>query len=240
MTAPHGQGPPRSTVADAIALALHHYAAVASRGAWAAGQLYAVGDQVSAGGRVYNCFAAGTATGSGPSGMGSQRDANGVGWTPFIYVGERYLKQGGAPPRIVIVPGGGEISGPKTFGSGNVAKDVEEIRAFLWAAEASDDLVRYAAIEDMKDRWANVIRKLMPGSAQLRTVNPTLVSNVVTFGEDRQVIVKYERQVPRDAAIWDVPITPASPSDPMRPNGDTGLEYVLAPSVDPTREAAEE
>jgi len=239
MTAPHGQGPPRSTVADAIALALYHYAAVASRGTYASGQLYAVGDQVSSGGRVYNCFAPGTSTGVGPAGMGSQRDANGVGWTPFIYVGERYLKQGGAPPRIVIVPGGGEIGGPRVMGAGNVADDVEEIRAFLWAAEAADDLVRYAAIEDMKDRWINIIRKIIPGRAQLRTVNPTLASNVVTFGEDRQVIAKYERQVPRDAAIWDVPITPVAPSDPDRPNGDTGLQYLVETTISPTREAQE-
>lgn len=227
MTAPHGQGGPRSTVADALRLIVAHYAAVASRGAYAAGQAYAVGDHVSSGGWVYTCFRAGLSAGAGPTGMGSQArtGGDGVGWTPFIYIGERYLKQHGAHPRIVVVPGAGEIGAPANKGGGDVAKDVEEIRAYLWAGEASDDLARYAAIEAMKDRWINILRKVMPGRAEIRTVNPSLISNVVTFGEDRLVVTRYERQVPRDAVIWNVPITAVSPPDPLRPNGDTGDTY---------------
>lgn len=230
MTAPHGQGGPRSTVADALALIVAHYAAVASRGAYAAGQTYAAGAQVSSGGWIYTCFKGGLAAGAGPSGMGSQArsSGDGVGWTPFLYIGERYLEQHGAPPRIVVVPGAGEIGAPANKGGGDVAKDIEEIRAYLWAGEAADDLARYAAIEDMKDRWINVLRKIMPGRAEIRTVNPSLVSNIVTFGEDRQIVTRYERQVPRDAAIWKVPITAISPPDPLRPNGGTGDEIVVA------------
>lgn len=235
MTAPHGQGPPRSTVADALALVLAHYVAVASRGAYAAGQTYAVGDQVSSGGWIYNCFKGGVSAGAGPSGMGSQArtGGDGVGWDPFLYVGERYLKEHGSAPRIIVVPGAGEFGAPRSVGSGNVARDVEEIRAYLWAGEASDDLARYAAIESMKDRWINVIRKIMPARAEIKTVNPALVSNIVTFGEDRLIVTRYERQVPRDAAIWNVPITPISPPDAMRPNGDTGVEFevVITPEV---------
>ena len=229
MTAPHGQGGPRSTVADALALIVAHYAAVASRGAYAAGQSYAVGDQVSSSGWVYTCFKAGLSVGAGPSGMGSQsrRDGDGVGWTPFIYIGERYLKQHGAPPRIVVVPGAGEIGAPANKGGGDIAKDVEEIRAYLWAGEAADDLARYAAIETMKDRWINVLAKTLVGRKESKTINPALISNIATFGEDRLVVTRYDRQVPRDAAIWKVPITAISPPDPMRPNGNTGDEIVV-------------
>jgi len=235
MTVLHGQGPPRSTVADALALIVAHYAATASRGAWAAATVYAAGDTVSSDGRVYVCFAGGTSNTLAPFGMGSQRDANGVGWTPLVYVGERYLKQTGAPPRIVIVPGNGELGGPRTMGAGNVAQDTEEIRAFLWAAEVADDLARYAAIENAKDIWINIVRKLMPGRSEIRTVNPTITANIVTFGEDRQMIVRYGRDVPRDAAIWNVAITPISPPDPDRPQGDTGYEFEVTTSLEPTR-----
>ena len=236
MTAAHGQGPPRSTVADALAAIVAHYAATASRGAWAPGTSYAVGDTVGNGGALFACYAAGTSdNGTGPAGVGSQTDANGVGWRPVVYVGERYLRQHGAPPRIVVVPGNGEIGGPIRMGDGNVASDAEEIRAFVWAAESPDDIGRYVFIEAMKDAWINMIRKIMPGRAELRTVNPTLVTNVVTFGEDRQLVAVYKRSVPRDAAIWSVPVTPLSPPDPARPNGDTGTIVNVTATATPTR-----
>jgi len=39
--------------------------------------------------------------------------------------------------------------------------------------------------------------------------------------------------VPRDAAIWKVPITPISPPDAMRPNGGTGdsIDVNITPEV---------
>ncbi len=234
MSAPHGQGPPRSTVADVIAAIVYHYAATATRGAWATGTTYAVNDTVSSDGRPYRCFVAGTSdTGAGPAGMGSQRDANGVQWTPTIYVGERYLKQHGAPPRIVIVPSSGTIEGPGRIGDGNVARDLEEVRAYLWAAEAADDIARYAAIQDAKDAWTNIVRKVLSarGKFETHTVTPTITANVVTFGEDRQLVATYSRGVPKNAAIWAVAETPISPPDAMRPNGSTGYDV---PSLDLT------
>lgn len=229
------QGPPRSTVADALALILAHYVAIAPQGPWAPGSSYTAGDMVASDSRVYLCFAAGTSAAVAPAGMGSQRDANGVGWTPFLYIGERYLKQHGAPPRIVVIQGNGEISGPRKLGDGNIAKDVEEITAFLWASEALDDLARYAEIEAMKDAWINMIRKVMPARAEIRSVNPVVTSNIVTFGEDRQIITRYERQVPRDGAIWNVPVTPISPPDPDRPHGDTGYTFEVVTPVEGER-----
>lgn len=236
MTALHGQGPPRSTVADAIAAIVYHYAATASRGAWAPSTSYVVDDSVSSDGRLYRCFTPGTSnTGSGPAGMGSQRDAGGVGWTPVLYIGERYLKQAGAPPRIVIIPGDGKIGdaapGPKRIGDGNTTVYAADFIAYLWAAEASDDLARYGAIESAIDRFANVMKKIAPGHHTLATVSPIITANVVTFGEDRQIRVTYTRGVPRDAAIWDVPVAPQPTLDPARPNGDTGTTFVVDPTT---------
>ncbi len=233
MTAPHGQGPPRSTVADVIAAIVYHYAATTTRGAWATGTTYATGDTVASDGRPYVCFVGGTSdTGAGPVGVGSQFDDNRVGWTPMIYVGERYLRQTGAPPRIVIVPGDGTLEGPGRLGDGNIARNIEEIRAFLWGAESTDDIARYAAIEAMKDVWENILRKVIEGRVRSRTVNPTLNANIVTYGEDRQLVATYSRGVPRDAAIWAVEQTAVTPPDPMRPNGNNGLSYTLTPTIE--------
>lgn len=246
MTAPHLQGPPRSTVADALTAIVAHYAALASRGPWAPAASYAVGDQVSngavgAGGWVYVCFAAGTSDGgTGPAGMGSQRDTNGVGWTPLVYVGERYLKQHGAPPRIVIVQGDGSLaqgsnprigdgSNRQRIGDGNPKRYAVEVRAFLWGAESTDDLARYAAVEAMIDLFSNIVDKVAPGAMGFRTVSPTMNANILTFGEDRQVVWSYSRNVPRDGRVWAVPVTPQPTLDAMRPNGDLGTTYTVNP-----------
>lgn len=234
MTAPHRQGPPRSSVADALAAIVAHYAAIASRGPWTPSTSYAVGDQVGASGWVYSCYAAGTSdTGSGPAGMGSQLDTNGVGWTPLVYVGERYLKQHGAPPRIVIVQGDGSLAPGSTrqrIGDGNPKRYEVEVRAFLWGAETVDDIGRYAAVESMIDTYSNIVDKVCPGAKGFRTVSPTMNANIVTFGEDRQVVWTYSRNVPRDGIIDAVPVTPQPTLDAMRPNGDLGTTYATDPT----------
>lgn len=231
----HGDGPPRSTVADALEAIMYHYAATASAGVWTTATSYAVGDMVDRGSIPYICYAAGIST-NPPAGTGTLTPAaTGAGWTPFIYIGERYLKQRGAPPRIVVVPGQGSIGAPTSIGAGNIGKDVEEIRAFLWAGENTNDLRRYSEIESMKDRYINVLRKIIPGKLVMRVVNPALLSNIVTFGEDRQIVAEYTREVPRDAAIWNVPIVPKSPPDPDRPHGDTGYEFVVEATVEGDR-----
>jgi hypothetical protein len=238
--AAHGQGPPRSTVADAIASIVYHYRSIATRGAYAANASYAVNDTVSSDGRVYRCFVAGTSTGPGPTGMGSQRDGNGVGWTPLVYVGERYLKQHGAPPRIVIVPGNGAggdaaTTSVKRIGDGNISHYAADVTAYLWAAESNDDLARYTAIEDAIDAFINCLNKVATGRKTVRVINPTITANIVTFGEDRQIVASYQRGVPRDAAIWDVPVEPAPTLDIMRPNGDLGTEYTVDPNMNGSR-----
>lgn len=231
----HGDGPPRSTVADVLAAIQYHYASTASQGAWATATSYAVGDTASSGGITYVCYAAGVST-AAPTGTGTTTPATtGAGWHPFLYVGERYLKQHGAPPTIVVVPGPGTIGAPTSIGAGNVAKDTEEIRAFLWAPEALGDIARYTAIEDMKDRFVNVLRKIIPGKLAMRQVNPALLTNILTFGEDRQIIAEYTREVPRDAEIWNVPIVPKSPPDPDRPNGPTPYDFVVEATVEGNR-----
>ena len=187
MTA-HGQGPPRTTVAQVMADIIRHYVAVA--------------DPLSAANR--------------------------------ILVGERRKAPLGAPPRLVMVRAGGNVTGPDTMGDGNLARFPQGFRAYLWGAETVDDLTRYDAVDDMFDRFVNVVRKVIPGRCAITVVDPADTS-VQTFGEQLQVLVTFSRGVPRDAAVWAVPVTPVSPPDPMRPNGDTGTMFDLDAAVEGSR-----
>lgn len=186
MSAPHGQGPPRSTVADALRGIVLRY--------------LAVGDP-----------------------------------TQFL-VGERYLKSHGAPGRIILVREGGQYGGPDRMApTAWIAAKAQGFRAFLWAAESIDDLKRYDALEDMEDRFVNAVRATMPGRVRISSLNPSVETNVVTFGEELQILVTWERNVPRDAAIWAVPVTAQPTIDVMRPNGDTGKTFTLDPTTNGSR-----
>jgi hypothetical protein len=67
----------------------------------------------------------------------------------------------------------------------------------------------------------------MPGKAEVRAINPLVATNVVTFGEELQLVVTYMRGVPRNGSIWRVPTTPQPTPDAMRPQGDLGTTDVL-------------
>lgn len=142
-----------------------------------------------------------------------------------ILIGERYLQQEGFPPRLVLVRASGRASGPGRIGDGNVANWAQGFTCYLWGAETAADATRYDAQDALVDQVVNAVRFLMPGRAEISVVNPLVASNIVTFGEELQVLVTYTRGVPRDAAIWALSVTPVSPPDPMRPNGDQGTTF---------------
>ncbi len=182
----HGQGPPRSTVADAMAAIVARY--------------LAVGDP-----------------------------------TTFL-IGERFLGSEGAPGRIILVRGDGKaVGGPGKINDGNVDRLAQSFTAYVWAAEDTDDIVRYAALDAMLDRLVNACRATIPGRCEIGTFNPSITPSLVSFGEDMQVVITYSRGVPRDGAIFAVPATPVSPPDPMRPNGDLGTTFTLDASSVATR-----
>jgi len=232
----HGDGPPRSTLANLMAGIVYHYAELASRGSWTSGATYVRGDVVKSSGATYVCHLAGTSSGTGPTGTGSQKDAGGVLWAPLVFVGDRYLGQHGSTPRIVLVRGDGKSGGPGRVGDGlHVAANEQKMIAAVWADESTTDLLRYAVLEAMLDRFENIVRKVGVGKVRLENLAPSTRTNIVTWGEDMQVHVMYSRLVPRDAAVDAVPIEPVSPYDPMRPNGDTGLDFSLALTANGSR-----
>jgi hypothetical protein len=156
-----------------------------------------------------------------------------AGDTTPVLVGERHLPQLGAPARIVLVRAGGKAGGTLRVGDGNIASWGQGFRAYLWGAETVSDLTRYDAADDMLDRFINAVRARVPGRAEITTIDPTDAS-VQSYGEHLQVLVTYTRSVPRDAAIWAVPVTPISPPNPMQPNGSTGDTF----NIDATTERA--
>lgn len=209
-----------------------------------------------------------------------------LGDPAVFYVGERYLRQEGAPPRIVLVRGKGKAGGTMRVGDGNVATYAQGFTAYLWGSEtpapwapgvgyvgsslvvsggsvyaagvagtsgstppsgtttsddggivwsyvtpSPNDLARYASSEAMLDRYINVIKLLAPGRVSITTIEPSVETNAVTYGEELQVLVEWTRSVPRDAAVWRTPLTPLSPPDPARPQGDTGTTFTVVTTV---------
>jgi len=158
---------------------------------------------------------------------GYARDANANPSGIEILIGERYLKEEGAPPRLVMVRTNGKAGGPLRVGDGNLGSWAQGFTAYLWGAETVDDATRYDAQDALADQVVNAVRRVMPGRCEISTINPLVDTNIVTFGEELQLLVRYTRSVPRDAAIWAIPTTPISPPDPMRPQGDTGKTFQL-------------
>jgi hypothetical protein len=167
---------------------------------------------------------------------GYARDANSNPSGIEILIGERYLRQHGAPPRLVLVRGSGDAGGALRIGDGNVGSWGQSFTAFIWGAETLDDALRYDAQDALSDQIVNTIRAIIPGRANITSINPLVTTNVITYGEELQLRVTYTRSVPRDAVIWAVEVTPvSSPPDPMRPQGDTGDTFSLDATTEGSR-----
>lgn len=176
------------------------------------------------------------------AGAGYTRDPNTNPGGIEILIGERYLREEGAPPRLVMVRGTGESGAnpaasptPKRIGDGNIAQWGQSFTCYLWGAETVDDATRYDAQDVLADQVVNAVAKVMPGRAKVTTINPLLETNIVTFGEELQLVVTYTRGVPRSGAIWAVATPPQPTLDTMRPNGSTGDTETLSMTTDGSR-----
>lgn len=222
-------GAPPSTLADVLRYVVALY--VAATPAWAQSTAYATSAMVSANGAVFVCYVAGTSdAGAGPSGTGSQADANGVAWFPLIYVGERYLRQEGATPRIVFVPTTRERwGGILDIGSREVASRLQGCDVYVWGAETLADLDRY---DDADARLDDMIAAVFIAGAGRITGGDVVreaETNIATFGEEYRWSFVYARQVPcsdrMEAAAMALSLTSQSPTDPDRPLGGTGMSF---------------
>jgi hypothetical protein len=142
--------------------------------------------------------------------------------TPVL-IGERWLPQFSAPPRIVFRPtkDGGNFGPPNRVGAGFIASIRETMTAYVWGDETVADGDRYRAAKALCMRLINAYRREGPG--KLTGLNIARGdATAETFGEEYQVTAAFTWNVPQDAAIWAPPTTPEPNPDPMRPQGDTG------------------
>lgn len=229
-------GPPPSTLADVLRYVVKLWAKVAELGPgglYTTGHTYAVGDIVSSNAAPYVCWAAGTATGPGPSGVGSSRDANGVGWRPLIYTGERFDQQEGAPPRLYFRPDPDEKIGPVLdIGGREIASRMQSCDVFVWGAETTADLDRYDAADALLDQAIAAVFTAGAGRITMGDVKRQDETSIDTFGEEYRWRFEYARLVPRsdafEAAAAALALLSKSPEDPDRPNGGNGLTPVVA------------
>jgi hypothetical protein len=151
-------------------------------------------------------------------------------------VGERYEQSEGAPPRVLVLVGeDGSVGGPGAVDAGYVAGVTERCTMLLWGDETTADGDRYRAAKQIAVTVVNALRLVAPGRLAGLTLRRPYKTDLLTYGEEYRLTFSYFWRVPRVAAIWSVPVTPISPPDPMRPNGDTGLDFTLTPTVNGSR-----
>lgn len=150
--------------------------------------------------------------------------------------GERYSGQEGAPPRIFWLTGeDGKIGGPGVVDANYVAGVTEQATALLWGDETPADGDRYRAAKSLGVLLFNCLGKVAPGRVTRLSFRRPVKTDLLTFGEEYRLSFSYFWRVPRIAAIWNIPVTPVSPGDPMRPNGDTGTAFDLTLTTTVTR-----
>lgn len=226
-----------STLSDVIRYVIALYARPEVTPAHVVGDTYAIGDQVSADGRVYTCHAAGVAA-EAPSGIGTYSDANGVGWFALFYTEETWENeyQQGAPPRIYFKrvkanPGIGPVL---EISSRQIGSFGEGIRAYIWGAEESEDgeQDRYDFAMAMAKRLYAAFNAAGCGRLSLNAFEPDPDEPDLSFGAQYILEVAFTWEVPRDDAIdaaakalADLGAVSESPLDPDRPDGGNGSTY---------------
>jgi hypothetical protein len=147
-----------------------------------------------------------------------------------IFIGERYLKEEGAPPRIVFVRADAESNGGIATGARTVGGITEAVDCYIWGAETSADVDRYRDAEARWHRLLNAFKASASGRIKARRRSRLRSTNVVTYGEEFIWTVEYTYAVPYDQALWDyanahAPNPPPSPPNPDKPDGDTGAVF---------------
>lgn len=151
--------------------------------------------------------------------------------------GERHLREEGAPPRIIFVPGkdGGAIGPVLEVGTREACGITETVRCYVWGAESSppSDAGRQRDARARAHRLLNAFIATAAGRITGGKIVAAQDTNIVTHGAEYLVTLSYEWAVPQDEEIWDAayalaPADPGSPPDPDRPQGDTGHGFHVA------------
>ncbi len=234
-----------STLSDVLRFVRAIYAHPSVTPAWVLGAAYTAGTQAASDGRVYTCFSPGVAL-TAPTGPGSQSDANGTGWYPLFFEGERFDESEGAPPRIWIVQsksGSGSKLGPVLeIGARQLGSITEACVCYVWGAETVENGDRYDAAKAMILRLVAAFNAAAVGRLEYRRLERGDQTSLVTYGEEYQLEIAYTWAVPRDgavdtaaAALAEVGGYSQAPPDPDRPGGGTGSTFKIAVEMQDTR-----
>jgi hypothetical protein len=147
-----------------------------------------------------------------------------------VLIGERYDQQEGAPPRLFFRYDPRGQMGPVLELTGrDVGSWKHGCMVYAWGAETLSDLDRYdaAVALTMQARAAlHIAAAARGGTVEVVRADE---SSLNTFGEDYSFRFEYTWSIPRDDALERAALalgaTSQSPTDPDRPNGDTGYTF---------------
>lgn len=160
--------------------------------------------------------------------------------TPLFF-GSKHLDNlgPGAAPRIVFVPDEeGSLAGPLKLNAGYVASWTHGCTVHVLGADPGDEEGRLEPAYALAARVVTAIKALDPAHLKVAPGRPRDASPLKT-GAPGAVIsfsFSYETNIAQDAAILAAAkqLTPISPPDPARPQGDTGTTFTLDATVTPT------
>lgn len=158
-----------------------------------------------------------------------------------ILVGKKYLTEFGvgSPPRVLFVPEPqGKLSGPTKLNSGYLASYTHGCTAYIRGAEDGSDIGRFDSAYAICDRIINLLKWADPGHVVLGPGNPkdNSPTNVDAYGAEIVFSFQFTRPVAEDPAVFKSPVTPISPPNPDKPQGDTGKTFLFSTSAeDPDR-----
>ncbi len=169
--------------------------------------------------------------------VGDVRDPNTNPTGIEILRGESHLREEGAPPRIIFVPGkdGGAVGPVLEVGAREACGVTETVRCYIWGAESTppSDAGRQRDARARAHRLLNAFIATASGRITGGRVVAAQDTDVVTYGAEYLVTLSYVWAVPQDEDIWDAayalaPVDPGSPPDPDRPLGDTGHGFTVS------------
>lgn len=159
--------------------------------------------------------------------------------TPLFF-GKKHLDNlgPGSAPRIVFVPDEeGTLGGPLKLNAGYVASWTHGCTVHVLGVEPGDEEGRFEPAYALAARVVTAIKALDPAHLVVAPGRPKDVSplKVGAPGSAIAFTFTFATNIAQDAAILAASkqLTPISPPDPDRPEGDTGLSFTLSTTVTP-------
>ncbi len=140
-----------------------------------------------------------------------------------------------SPNRIVFVAGDGTWTGAPKLAAKLVGAVSDSCTALIWGRETTDDFTRNDAALVLRSRLIAALHRVAPGRITPGAVERLRDTNILTYGEEYRLTFSYREDIAviKSIALLPAPLGPTSPPDPLKPNGDTGLELTPVITVTP-------